>query len=371
VHEDHAVVFETRWVMSYLAGPMTREQIRALAAERQQEPGAEPAGGPADRSPAPAPAAAAAAGRPLLPPGISQWHLAARTGDVVYYPRVYANAEVAFSSARYGVDERREYRYTVEVDDTGAIDWGQAEPLAGEQRLTDSGAGGAGYADCAAAAADEKNYEKWRRGLARWLRQNESVKLLTSKRFKLTSEATESEGVFRARLQQTANETRDRAVAALRKRYSGQATTLENRLLRAEQAVAREAEQSSQSKLDTAVSFGTAVLGALLGRKRLSTTTATRVGSAIRRAGGARKQAADVARARETAAKVRADIEQLEAKIAAEIEALDVQYDAQQEALEEVLVRPKTTDVHVSRIGLLWMPWRERGDGRVEPAWQP
>src|SRR5690606_23098308 len=30
VHEDEAVVFNTRWAMSYLAGPMTREQIRSL-----------------------------------------------------------------------------------------------------------------------------------------------------------------------------------------------------------------------------------------------------------------------------------------------------------------------------------------------------
>jgi len=374
VHEDHAVVFETRWVMSYLAGPMTREQIRALMAGRGAaavESGARSATGPAGRGP-PSPPAAPPSGRlPLLPPGISQWHLVTPAAGIVYYPRVYAAAEVAFSNARYGVDERREYRYTVEIDDAGAIDWQRAEALAGDHRLADSGAGAAGYAGCPAAAADERNYGKWSKALARLLKQNESVKLFSSKRFHLTSDPGESEGAFRARLQQTANEQRDRAVAAIRKRYASKATTLENRLLRAEQAIARETEQASKSNIDTVVSFGTAVLGAVLGRKRLSTTTATRVGSAIRRAGSARKQAADVSRARETAAKVRADIEQLDAELAAEVEALDVRYDAQQETLEEILVRPKTTDVHVSRIGLLWMPWRDRGDGRLEPAWGP
>ena len=30
VHEDEAVVFDTRWVMSYLAGPLTRDHIRTL-----------------------------------------------------------------------------------------------------------------------------------------------------------------------------------------------------------------------------------------------------------------------------------------------------------------------------------------------------
>lgn len=77
----------------------------------------------------------------------------------------------------------------------------------------------------------------------------------------------------------------------------------------------------------------------------------------------------DVARARETAAKVRADLEQLEGELMAEIDALDPKLDPKEESLDEILVRPRSTDVHVSRIGLLWMPYRDRGDGRLEPAW--
>ena len=96
---------------------------------------------------------------------------------------------------------------------------------------------------------------------------------------------------------------RDQEIAKLRKRYAGKATTLENRLLRAEQAIAREQEQASKKTLDTAVSIGTAILGAVLGRKRLSTTSASRVGTAIKTAGSARKEAADVARAQQTAEK--------------------------------------------------------------------
>jgi hypothetical protein len=46
------------------------------------------------------------------------------------------------------------------------------------------------------------------------------------------------------------------------------------------------------------------------GRKRLSAATASRVGSVIRNASGARKQASDVEQARQTEAKVLADIEQ-------------------------------------------------------------
>lgn len=373
VHEDHPVVFETRWAMSYLAGPMTRDQIHRLCEGRR-------AAGPST-TPAESQAASArtnvlrqpAAGtRPVLPPGIRQRHLDCSEDDIVYYPRVFAVAEVAFSSSRYDVDENRRHFYTLELDeDTATADWEGAETMAvPDGALKELGRPEAAYAECPAAAAREESYKRWQGELKRWLRQNERVELFTSKQYRLTSAAGEGEGAFRARLQLAAREKRDQKVAAIRKRFASRATTLERRLSRAEQAVDREAEQSTKSRVDTAVSFGTAILGAVLGRKRLSSTTASRVGSAIRSAGSARKQAADVTHAREAAAEVRGDIEKLDAELKAEIDAMDATFDARQAELETVAVKPKTTDIHVSLIGLLWMPYRHDADGPLEPAWQ-
>jgi hypothetical protein len=82
-----------------------------------------------------------------------------------------------------------------------------------------------------------------------------------------------------------------------------------------------------------------------------------------------RKEASDVARAKETAQKVRADLEALNAALEKEIEDLDTAFDAQAEKLEEVLVKPKATDIHVRLVGLAWMPYREDPEGRRVPAW--
>jgi uncharacterized protein DUF87 len=43
VHEDAPVVLETRWAMSYLRGPLTREQIKILMKDRRPEAAAAPA----------------------------------------------------------------------------------------------------------------------------------------------------------------------------------------------------------------------------------------------------------------------------------------------------------------------------------------
>lgn len=356
VHEDESVVFATRWVMSYLAGPMTREQIRTLVGERRPR---ETTGNLSLEPPSPVAAASAGGeggGAPLLPPSIRQFFLPEPGGRGLYRPRLAAAAEVAFSSARHGIEERRHCLFALDPGDgQGAANWDDAERLlVNVDDIVGEPPTESRFADCPAAAAKANNYARWERQFRNWLRRSECIRLLRSETFRLTSAPGESEGEFRARLQQTAAEQRDQEIAKIRKRYATKATTLENRLLRARQATERESGQSSSQMVNTAVSFGTAILGAVLGRKRLSASTASRVGTAIRSAGSARKQASDVARARETEAKVQADIDRLNADLGAEVAALDTAYDAQAEELTEVLIRPKAADVHVLLFGLLW-----------------
>jgi chromosome segregation ATPase len=93
------------------------------------------------------------------------------------------------------------------------------------------------------------------------------------------------------------------------------------------------------------------------------------MGTAIRSATGARKEAADVKRAKATAKKVTADLEKLNAELEKEVDALEDSFDAQSEELKEIHVKAKATDVHVPVVGLIWMPYRDSGDGRLEAAW--
>ncbi len=364
VHEDDAVVFGTRWVMSYLAGPLTRDHIRALTGDKKAALAAEePRAITAKKK--------AIAAAPTLPPDVQQYFVPGSAAELVYHPRLVAAAEIVFSNARYKVEGERNALYTVELEDGPVdVDWDNAEKLElGLDDLADDGEARAAYAECPAAAMNPKAYAKWNRDFKRWLRQNETMTLYRSKRFKLTSTPDETEGDFRVRLQDAASERRDIEIAKIRKRYASKVNTLENRLMRARQAIDREKEQSTKKKLDTAISFGTAILGAVLGRKKLSSTTASKIGTAIKTAGGARKEAMDVARAEEIATKTQADIEALNAELEKEIEKLDTAFDAQAEELDEIVVRAKSTDVHVPVIGLVWMPYSADDKGRLRPAW--
>ena len=309
VHEDEPVVFNTRWVMSYLAGPLTRDQIKALcsSADRQTATDASP-----DRTKSDL---ASSSNAPVLAPAIRQVYLPATGNDLVYYPRILAAVDIGFSSKQHKIDERRDYLFTAEIDDGPVpLDWDRAEPLEldAEQPHRLRGGRCAIRRMSAAGSGGQETTASGKRPSSGGCARASAYDCTRSKKYRMTSTTNETEGEFRIRLQMRPANSAIAAVEKLRKRYGSKATTLENRLLRAEQAIEREQEQSSKKKLDTAISFGTAMLGALLGRKRLTSTTAGRVGTAIRTAGGARKEAGDVDRARQTAEKVKADMTDLE-----------------------------------------------------------
>ena len=217
---------------------------------------------------------------------------------------------------------------------------------------------GGEYADLPAAAKKVSNYRKWNKDLLRWVRQNRPLVLLRSKSFDMTSQLGESEGEFRSRLAQV-----------MRKKYDKQFITLKDRLMRAEQAIAREDEQAKADKIQTAISFGTAILGAFLGRKAVSATSASRVGTAMRSASRVQKEKMDVARAQERAEAVRQQLSELDGRLQEDIDAIELSLDTEIEALEKITVKPKSTDITLEIFGLAWMPFRKDAGGGLSPDW--
>ena len=120
----------------------------------------------------------------------------------------------------------------------------------------------------------------------------------------------------------------------------------------------RESEQASKRKLDTAISVGSAILGAVLGR-RIGARAAGRLGTAAKGYGAIRKEAGDIERAKERVASLEADLVALSDEFEAQVQELEAAYDAQEEELKEVLVRAKSTDIDISFLGMGFTPyWR-------------
>jgi len=368
VHDSEPVVFETRWAMSFLSGPMTREQIKALPAA---VPSAQAAVQPAPVA-VPRPQSGTLA-PPLQPTDVAVFFLSASGAGqgLTYVPAVGGWLDVHYSNRRFGIDVAVAVSLAVPIEDGPLpVDWDQALEIgAVPENIAGSPLPGAVFADLPVAANRSTEYKKWCKDMLRWVRQNRPLILYQSKKFKLTSSPGETEGAFRARLAQAAREQRDLEVEKLRRKYAEKHAVLQDRRMRAEQVLAREQEQAKAKKIESVISFGTAILGAFLSRKAVSSASVTRMGTAMKSAGRLSKEQMDVARAQETMAAVSTKIADLAGRLQNDIDKLDAAYDPASEPIEEVRVNPRSSDITLDIFGLLWLPYRRDSGGRLVPDW--
>ena len=215
-HEDVPVMFQTRFALSYLRGPLTREDLRRLRGAEEsaaQPPGAKSAL-PPGAAPAPATsrpiAAALEAGPPLLPPEIEQVYLAGAGSVDCYRPALFAEAQIHYVSAPHGIDSWERVRLLVPLDP------GDGRPLFEEARELPAGtalgaapAPGARFEALPDGTGRPARFAAWGKELARTLQRDRALQLLRSEAAKQVSRPGESEGEFRARLREHLREQRD------------------------------------------------------------------------------------------------------------------------------------------------------------------
>ena len=361
VHEDAPVVFHTRWTLSYLAGPLTREQIAQL--ERSSEPS----------RPVPKPAAApgasrpfSAGSRPVVPPGIDEVFLASSAGaaaaDLVYRPALLGRATVHYVDAKAGLDEWRSVTLLGGFEPDAAA-WTSATDIPAVETAATPPAADAPFLPLPDAAARAPAYRSWSRSLESHLGKERKLTLWSCARLGLCSRAGESRGDFARRAAEESRAARDAAVEKMKAKYAPKLAALTERVRRAEQRVDRESDQYRAEKTQTAISIGTTILGTLFGRRSRSGAT-----TAMRGASRAAQQKADVDRAREDVASLQTQLQDLEAELREELAGIATEHEQLDGDVGELAVAPRKSDITVDRVALAWVPCRRDADGRIVDA---
>ncbi|MEZ4331663.1 MAG: DUF87 domain-containing protein [Myxococcota bacterium] len=388
VHEDAPLLMRTRWTLSYLAGPLSRAQVKQLV-QSQPAPAAATeapsaaadlvASGSAAASPggsAP-PAATASPGaapsRPLLPIEAKESFLpilraVTAPEQLVYQPVLLGVASMHYTSAKAGVDEWSKCVLWARIGESmGGMPWDGARRLASVPELADAPDARGRFATPPAETERSASYAKWSKQLATAAYRDHPLVLLQSKRPKLVSRPGEDEGAFRGRIADCVREERDRTLEKLRQKYAPKLATLKERAARASERVEREAEQYRDKRNQAAISFGASVIGALFGRKLASATNVSRAASTIRGASRAAQERADIGRAEDRAEAVAQQLADLEAELARELEAVEDAAAAHEAELEALRISATKGDLSVERVALVWVPVQLRADGGAEP----
>jgi hypothetical protein len=363
VHEKAPVVFQSRWALSYLRGPLSRDQIHTLMApsahevhEVQEVQGVQEVQKvqqPGSSSP------------PVLPPGIEQFFVPRASSHeprplddvpIHYTPVVIGVARIGFGDPKLGIDEVRDVLYATPIGEEAlAVDWSAAVRRSETASdLLSVPEAGATFGPLPSAGAKAKNYAAWAKDFSRWLGQAEKLELMRSPDLKLTSRPGESERDFKVRLQERQRAARDEAVDAVRKKYAAKQARVAEQRRRAEAAVERESAQASQQKLQTTVSVGATILGALFGRKVVGAGTVGRATTAARGVSRSMKEADDIRRATENVEAVRESERVLEEEILRETKRISETFDAPP-LIERISLTPRRGNISVQAVGLGWV----------------
>ena len=348
VRESAPSGLRTRWTMSYLRGPLTRDQIRALTPRTGTPRAKEP---PAAQRPGPP--GVVLASRPVVPPGIAEVFVDSGDSVSAYRPHLLTSARMHFVAGKYGVDLWSESAWLAPVPESAAADpWPAGTRLDVPPPVVPHPAAGASFAPLPDAALRPRSYAGWSRALAQHLYRTERLVVLHSAALRETSRPGESEAEFRGRLAQAAREKRDRDVDRLRKAYAPKIARLEDAVRRAEARVDREQSQYAQRRTEAAADVGASVLGALFGRRG---SVASRATSAARGFGRAAREKDDVERARQDLDAQRGRLATLSEELRAETEPIRA-VDAAAVEVERVEIAPRKSDLEVEAVRLAWVP---------------
>jgi hypothetical protein len=346
-HDDAPVLFRTRWALSYLRGPLTLPEIARLAKGSSSPNKSEPA--------VIAPASQPPTNKPSIPASVPEYYLG-RSASKTWVPRVLGTVRLHFVDKAAGVDSWETRSYLAPLNDGGDADWSNADVRTDlAPSLEKDAPQDARYVEGPASLMRAQSYQAWAKQLASFTYEQATLGVLRSPLVNAASAAGETESEFRARVALSLREKRDEAVETLRRKYGPKLTSLEDQIRRAQDRIARERNQLSEQKMHTALSVGTSILGALLGRKKFSVTNVGRIGTAARGAGRLGRESGDVDRAEESLEVLQRRRQDLDTEFEQETQRLQMQFDASTAPIERVAIKPRKSDIDIKETALVWV----------------
>ena len=341
-HLDDVRLFSTRWVMSYLKGPLKRAEISALMkVEKEAQNNKENAVSPLVHK------NTSLNSYQNIDDSIPQYFELDPSEENQFIATLGAKAKVHFYNQRKGIDEEREINLSLALEERQrSVDWGDArQDDADFEKFPHSTPSKAKFQILPEIVVKDKGLKKAVRELKETLYREQHIELLRSLSPKLESKVDETESDFLVRLKGILDEKKEVDIEKLQTRYGKKEKTLLDRLSRAKARVEKESADSTSSMIET----GIAVLGALFGK-----SSPTKIGRAFKKGSNILKERGDMSRAEERMMAVQEELETLEYDLEDTIDTLNEKYNVDNCEIETFTVKPRKTDVDVELCAVVW-----------------
>ena len=339
-HLDDIRLFSTRWVLSYLKGPLKKEDISLLMVpfkESLREA-----------------ASVLSHAKPQnhrtyqqIDASIPQYFEPDPTESNDFFATLGAKATVRFFNQRRGIDEEQHHIFSLSLEESmRRIDWEELQEDESDfENFPHVAPREAHFAPLPQFILDDKELRKSARALKEHLYQTRAITLWRSRSPKLESRIGESKMDFMVRLNDLLQEEKEEEIEKLKERYAKKERVLLDRLERAKARVEKEEADSTSSLIEAGIS----VLGALFGK-----TSATKIGRAVNKSGRILKERGEMSRAQARVAAVQDDLDMLADELDEKIDMLGEKYDIDRCEVTEFKIKPRKTDIDIESCALVW-----------------
>ena len=361
-------LFSTRWAMSYLRGPLTKDQVELVSAETPPAaahtapappvpapPATEPALGADETSVAPV----AASGVPVryLDPA-AQWasSVAASANSARLRAFLAARVSLRYDDSAAGIDTTEDFEALYGPLD-GGLDLEQETVVDYDERdLRPDPPAGAAYVLPTAPIGQSSFFKEAERDIRGRLVEKRALEVFRNRGLKLTSRPGESRDDFLARCDEAAQAEADKESAKLTARLEAKKDRLQSAIELAQRRVDELDADTRNRTANELVAGAGAVLGALFGGRRSTRSITSAISGAASRRGTTMRTTERRKTAESRLLQSSADLEQLEQEILDELAEIDAEWSAKAQEVESVPIRLEATDLRVTQLALVWVP---------------
>jgi hypothetical protein len=352
--DPEPVVFTTRWAMSYLRGPLTRDEVANLTADDPLRTVAAAAPSPAATAGGRPGQIAQIAAAPQVAAGAPVYYLdpaapwaeqvgALRTGTELA-AGLAARVHLIYDDSAAGLREVEEWEAVFHplgehFDPAAAVavDYDARDFLAAAPP-------GASYRLPTAPLRNKTFFTAAARELKDHLARERTMVVLRNKPLKLFSRVGEAQAAFAARCRATADDGADAEAAKIRARFEGFRDQIENARFRVEQA-----ELDTESRRTEEVG---SLIGVLLGGRRSTRSLGTIASKRSQTRKAQQRRAGAEARLADTVE----DLAELEQDLAEELAGIEADWAAKAEEIEELDIPLEKSDITVDEVAVIWIP---------------
>lgn len=353
INEDGIKIFETRWALSYLKGPISKDGIKKLMSEKKkQNISTEKIENENQTTQI---NIEKGIPKPIITSNLTEKYLYSSQNSAYYLqPYLICSCDVHYIDAPKNIDFEEKISYKIYLDENMKnIDFEEKEEL-GNNSFEEKEKANSFYYELPSFIQKEKDLKVIEKDFMDYIYRSSKLTLYKNEFLKITSKQTESLNDFKIRLQDRLNEKIDLEVEKLKVTFVKENDSIETKLSKLYEKLQKEEIQATSTTTDTIISIGTSLLGAFFGNSVINKTNIGKVATSAKGASKILKERKDVKQVENEILELQQQKEALKRLLENEIEKINLANQSSNFPIEEIFIKPKRSDIYNTKLALLW-----------------